>query len=78
MVLRLKGVKMTEQITTFLAWTFGPLEMGLVLVALVLLFGRRLPDIARGMGRSLMEFKKGMKETTDDIEKPIDTDEKNN
>ena len=70
----LKGEKMTEQIHGVLAiWTPGPLELVVILVIAVLLFGRRLPDIARSIGKSLTEFKKGMKETKDEIEKPIDT-----
>jgi sec-independent protein translocase protein TatA len=53
-------------------WTPGPLEMVIILGIVVLLFGRRLPEIARNMGRSLIEFKKGMKEledTKDDVKK---------
>ena len=67
---------MTEQIQNILAmWTPGPLELGLIVLALVLLFGRRLPEIARGLGKSLTEFKKGLKETKEDIEKSTDISE---
>jgi TatA/E family protein of Tat protein translocase len=41
-----------------------------VLVIALLIFGRRLPDIARSMGKSLTEFKKGIneaKETKDEF-----------
>jgi Sec-independent protein translocase protein TatA len=31
----------------------------------VLVFGKRLPDIARSVGRSLTEFKKGINEAKD-------------
>jgi sec-independent protein translocase protein TatA len=51
-------------------------EILVVLVILLLIFGRRLPEIARSMGRSLNEFKKGMQETKDEIEKPAEPDEK--
>ncbi len=50
-------------------WTPGPMEMIVILVVAVLLFGKRLPEIARGMGKSVTEFKKGLKETTKDIDK---------
>ncbi len=50
-------------------WTPGPMEMIVVLVVAVLLFGKRLPEIARGMGKSVTEFKKGLKETTKGIDK---------
>lgn len=69
---------MLENTNCILAWTFGPLEITVILVVAILIFGRRLPEIARNMGKSLIEFKKGMKETKEDIEKTIDTDQQDN
>ena len=43
-------------------WTPGPLEWIVILVVVVLIFGRRLPEIARNFGKTLTEFKKGIKE----------------
>src|SRR3954464_4265605 len=47
----------------------GPLEIGLIILAILLLFGyKKLPDASRSLGRSLRIFKgemKGMKE--DDV-----------
>ncbi len=40
----------------------GPFEMTIILVVVVLLFGRRLPGVARSVGRSVNEFKGGLKE----------------
>ena len=41
----------------------GPFELILILVVVLLLFGaKRLPDLARSLGRSLGEFKKGREE----------------
>jgi len=49
---------------------FSHWELLVVLVIALLIFGRRLPDIARSMGKSLTEFKKGIneaKETKDEF-----------
>ena len=41
----------------------GTTELIIILVVLLLLFGaKRIPDIARSIGRSLTQFKKGMKD----------------
>ena len=65
---------MTEQIQNVIAFMGLPSgsEWIIVLIIAVLLFGRRLPEIARGMGKSLTEFKKGVKEGQDEISKTID------
>lgn len=45
----------------------GPLELILVLLVVILLFGaKKLPDTARGLGRSLRIFKSELKAASDD------------
>ena len=64
---------MTEHIQNIFAmWTPGPLELIIILIIAVLLFGRRLPEIARGVGKSLTEFKKGVKEAKNEVTKEVD------
>lgn len=46
----------------------GPLEIGAILIVAVLLFGRRLPDVGRNVGRAIIEFKRGVKGITDEID----------
>jgi len=52
----------------------GPWELLLVFLAILLLFGaKRLPEIAQGMGKGIKEFKRAMKDTTDEIKNSVDT-----
>ncbi|MCK5565866.1 MAG: twin-arginine translocase TatA/TatE family subunit [Planctomycetes bacterium] len=53
-------------------WAPGPVELIVILVIAVLIFGRRLPEIARGLGKSLTEFKKGVKDTQDEVNDVVD------
>lgn len=51
----------------------GPWELLLIFLAILLLFGaKRLPEIAQGMGKGIKEFKKAMKDTTDEIKNSVD------
>lgn len=46
----------------------GMPELLVVLLIVLLLFGaKRLPEIARGLGRSIHEFKKGVKDVEDHL-----------
>jgi TatA/E family protein of Tat protein translocase len=38
------------------------------MIIALLLFGRRLPEVARNLGKGVVEFKKGLKGIDDDIE----------
>ena len=50
----------------------GPTELIIILVIVVLLFGaRKLPELARGLGASAKEFRKGISE--DKTEETKDT-----
>lgn len=65
---------MTEYMQYLAFWTPGPVEIVVILVVALLVFGRRLPEIARNVGKSLTEFKKGLheaKDTKDDLEKDV-------
>ena len=46
----------------------GPMEMLIIGIIAVLLFGKRLPEVGRSLGKGLMEFKKGMQGIDDEIE----------
>ena len=46
----------------------GTTELIIIVVIGLLIFGRRLPEVGRNVGRSLVEFKKGVKGIDDDID----------
>ncbi|MBX9737777.1 MAG: twin-arginine translocase TatA/TatE family subunit [Phycisphaerales bacterium] len=43
-------------------------EWIIILVVMLLLFGRRLPEVGKSLGRGIVEFKKGIKGVEDDVE----------
>jgi len=48
---------------------FGGWEVVLILAVVLLLFGaKKLPDLAKGLGTGIREFKKATKEVTDEIQ----------
>lgn len=47
----------------------GSTELIILMVVLVLLFGSaRIPELARSMGKSITEFKKGMRDVEKEVE----------
>ncbi len=54
----------------------GPTEWIVIGVVAVLIFGNRLPDVGRSVGKSIVEFKKGLKGIKEDIDKASDEEQK--
>ena len=48
--------------------SFGWQEIIILLVIGVLIFGKRLPEVGRNFGKSIVEFKKGIKGVGDEID----------
>lgn len=47
----------------------GIMELLIILVLVLLIFGpRRLPDMAKGLGQSIREFRRGLRDMRKDIE----------
>jgi sec-independent protein translocase protein TatA len=56
---------------------FGPTELIIILFIVLLLFGaKKLPDLARGLGKSVSEFKKGTSEAEKEIKDALDSEPK--
>ena len=52
--------------------SFGWQEIIILLVIGVLIFGKRLPEVGRNFGKSIVEFKKGIKGVGDEIDAEAD------
>jgi sec-independent protein translocase protein TatA len=64
---------MTTLATTLaLLPNIGHQELLIILVIALILFGRRLPEVGRSLGKGIVEFKKGIKGIEDDIEDESD------
>jgi sec-independent protein translocase protein TatA len=54
---------------TLAIFGLGTTEMLLILAVVVLMFGaKKLPELAKGMGKSIKEFKKASNETDEEAE----------
>ena len=53
--------------------SLGPWEIILILLFVIILFGgKKLPELARGLGLGLKEFKKATKEIKDEVKNATD------
>jgi sec-independent protein translocase protein TatA len=48
--------------------SLGPGEMMVVMIVAVLLFGKRLPEVGRSLGKGIIEFKKGIRGIEDEFD----------
>lgn len=63
---------MNAPIFAMLGWP----EIVMILVVVLILFGaKRLPELAKGLGSGIKEFKKASKDVQDDIQRAIEDDD---
>ena len=60
-------------------FNLGPWEILLILVVVLILFGaKRLPELARGLGQGINEFRDAVDSSKEEIINGIEDDSKNN
>ena len=70
--------QMTRSFTgvNFLAWAVGWQEILVIVVVVLILFGgRKIPELARGIGRGMREFKREMRGVREDLDEAMKEDE---
>lgn len=61
---------------TFAFLNIGNTELVIILVIILLLFGaKKLPELARGLGKSMQEFKKATREVEDNFRDAMNDEE---
>jgi len=59
--------------TMFALFDLGGTQILVILVLILIFFGaRRIPELAKGLGQGIKEFKKATREVTDEIQKAGD------
>ena len=56
----------TPLLAFVLGFNLGPVEIVVILLVALLVFGRRLPEVARSLGQGLVEFRKGLRDEPTD------------
>ena len=58
---------------TMFAGMFGGWEVVLILVVVLILFGaKKLPELAKGLGQGIKEFKKATRDVNDELQRAMD------
>ena len=59
--------------TMLALFNLGGMEIVLILALVLILFGaKKLPDLAKGLGQGIKEFKKATREVTDEVQRSVD------
>lgn len=51
-----------------LPFNISPFELLIILAIALLIFGRRLPEVGRSLGKGIVEFKRGLKGVSEEVE----------
>lgn len=62
-----------EATATFLAFGLGMWEVIVILLVVLILFGaKKLPELAKGLGSGIKEFKKATRDVQEDLQRAIE------
>lgn len=62
--------------TTFAVFGLGGWEVVLILAVVLILFGaKKLPELAKGLGQGIKEFKKASNEVTSELQRAADVND---
>ena len=56
-------------------WTPGYGEIIIIGLVVLVVFGNRIPEVMRSLGKGLTHFKTGLRETEEEIRKELDASE---
>jgi sec-independent protein translocase protein TatA len=59
-----------------LAQLDGPILWAIIIVAVLLFGGSKIPELARGLGRAKREFKKASEDVSDEVRNVVDEDDR--
>lgn len=60
--------------TMLAIWTPGYGEIIIIGLVVLIVFGNRIPEVMRSLGKGLTQFKKGLHETEEEIKKELKGD----
>lgn len=61
-----------------LCFNMGGWQLIVVVLLILLLFGgKKIPELMRGLGRGVHEFKQGMEDAKREMNRPLDSESKN-
>lgn len=56
------------EIAVLFLFSFGPMEIGIIFLIVLVLFGaKRIPEVARGLGKGIREFKSATSEISREL-----------
>jgi len=53
-----------------------PIIIGLIIIAVLLFGGSKIPELARGLGKAKREFKKASEDLNDEVKNVVDEDDR--